>query len=242
MTMRELLDKVLAEGIEKLTEEERKQLTEYKDVDVEKLANDRAAKARKEAEARLKEAEEAKAEADRQLAALQEQIDAASGKEKTELEKLQNKLEKLAKELDAERAERQKAAEENERLVRGHKLDSIFSRFTNNEQQKLAPGVDPSDVRALLEVRLAGLDLDDEELVQQHLDKFRDRNKALFVAPQSGGTGSGGGDKGGGGGGRTPKKVDGSALLATATTGSLADAEAAVKAANDAVRSGATVG
>jgi len=242
MKYAELIKKVMAEGVDKLSEDEKAQLAAYQDVDVEKLANDRAAKARREETDKATKLAEEKQALQEQLTALQEQADKAQGKEKTDLEKLQAKVEKLTNDLKVVNESWLKAQADNKALVRKQKIDKVFAPL------KFVEGVDPEDAKALLERRLADLkdeDLDDEELVNERVEKFKVANKALIFVPGASGSGYGenGEGKGGEQGARKGKvtKIDGQKLLDDALGGSLEDAQKAVDEANEASRQGAAV-
>ncbi len=232
MRISDLLKKMRAG--EQLSDEEQTFVDSYSEPDVEKLANDRAAKARLEFSGKLKKADEEKSVLQQQLEALQQKIDAAEGKEKSELEKLQAKLEKLTTDLETEKAERTKAAAENAKLIRGQKVDKAFAKI------KLIEGVNVSDARVLVDHLLTDVDLDDEEMVDLKLDEFRQRNKPLILTESKSGTGSRG-DKGGAGGRGKISTVDTSALLEMATSGNIAEAEKALADAGAAIKAGAKV-
>lgn len=231
MKIKDLLKKVLDEGLEKLTPEERTMLDQYEDVDYEKLANDRAAKARREAEEKLAKMEEARKKLEQEMSDLMKKKDDEAHSKMTDLEKLQARLAKLEKDYAEAQQAREKAEKANVELARSVKLDKIFS------QLPLVEGVDPETARAALERRLSDADLDDPEMVQLRVQEFKDKNKALIRAVGVGGGGSG--NEGGSGaqrGGR--QEVDLDDLVTQAEQGDLEAAEKAVNGAGTAIKGG----
>ena len=232
MNIKELLAKVTAGEV--LNDEEKAFLEAYQEPDVDKAANDRAARARKEADGRVKTLSDEKTELEEQLAAMQVKIDEIEGKEQSELEKLTVKLEKLQKDLEAEKATRATAEQTNQSLVRDHQLDQVFGSI------ELIDNVDRADIRALFGLRMKEVDLEDEEATTTAIDAFKAKHPALIFVPQAGGSGSGGGTGGTGKGGK-PVKIDSAAVLDTALTGDMKSAEEAVNAANKAAQAGANI-
>jgi ATPase subunit of ABC transporter with duplicated ATPase domains len=223
MKIKDLLNKVMTEGLDKLTDEERQTLDQYQDIDYEKLANDRAAKARREMEDKLAKESKAREELAAQLKSLQEAKDKDEHSKLSDLEKMQAKLAQLEKNFNEAQSAREQAEQANHQLIRSTKLDKVFSNIP------LVDGVDPDTVRTSLDSRLKEVDLDDQEMVQLKVQEFMQRNKAIIRAPSASGGGSSGGS-GGGSGGRQ-QDVDLDALVTAAASG---DIEATEKMLNEA--------
>lgn len=231
MKIKDLLKKVLDTGLDSLTPEERALLDQYEDVDYEKLANDRAAKARREAEDKLAKMEEARKKLEVEMADLMKKKDDEAHSKMTDLEKLQARMAKLEKDHAEAVAAREKAEKANVELTRSVKLDKIFT------QLPLVEGVDAETVRAALERRLSDADLDDPEMVQLRVQEFKDKNKAIIRAAVNGGGGSGNdGGSGARGGGRS--EVDLDELVRKAEQGDLEGAEKAITGATQSIRDG----
>lgn len=170
---------------EALTDEEKTALEAY---DPDKVADSKAAAARKDAE---KQRDTLKA----QLEELQAKLDEAGNAGKSEVDKLKNQVEKLTKDIETHKAAVTKAEAEKRALVRGTKLDRILGGM------KFVDGLDVTLPRLALEKALADVkddDLDTEDTVKPILEAFRMKNKALLL------------DDSGGGGGTTPKGGAGS--------------------------------
>lgn len=235
MKIKELIEKAMAEGIDKLTDDEKAQLTAYQDVDYEKLANDRAAKARREVEEKMAKIETARKALEDKLTEVTANQEADKHTKMTDIEKLTAKLTKLEADFKQADEERKKLVSDNANLIRSHKIDKVFAGI------RLMDGVDPETARIALEHRLKEVDLDDAEMVNLKVQEFQQKNKAWISTGDKGGSGSGGGAGAGGTGGAGNKgsqDVDLDELIKTATNGDLAGAEKALKSAGDAVAGG----
>lgn len=232
MKIKDILKKALEEGLDKLTTDERALLEQYDDVDYEKLANDRAAKARREAEDKLAKLEEARKKLEQEHTELLKKKDDEAHSKMTDLEKLQARLAKLEKDYAEAQSAREKAEKAVVTLTRSVKLDKIFG------QLPLVEGVDAETVRAALERRLSDADLEDPEMVNLRVQEFKDKNKAIIRAVNTGGGGS---DNDAGGGARSrggKQEVDLDELVRQAEQGDLEGAEKAVAGAGTAIQSG----
>ena len=184
----------LAKG-EALTDEEKAELAA---IDLDKVADSKAAAARKKAEADLKAAKE-------RLEQLEAEAADKSNEGKTELEKVQKQLEKLNKDLAAKDAALAKADADRKKGIRDGKIGKLMSEI------KLMDGVDADLVRMGLERSLADVgddDLENGDTVKPIITGFVTKNKALIVGDTGGGAGTPGKDGAGGrGGSEDPMKM-----------------------------------
>lgn len=232
MNTKDLLNKLLKDGAAALTKEERAALEAFEEIDSDKLANDRAAKVRREMEAKLEAEKKRVADTEAKLA----ELEAAKAKEDegklSDLQKLQKQLDSYGDILKAERKAREDAEKRSLQLMRNGKIQSIADRI------KTIDGVDRGLVLQALEARLADVDLDDAEIVTMKIKEFSDANKALIRADGASGSGTHPG-AGTGGSGFSGDRPDVKSVLDLALRGNVADAEAAVKSANQAALAGA---
>lgn len=175
MTIKDILAKV-RKG-EALTDEEKAALEAF---DPDKVADSKAAAARKEAE---KQRDALKA----QLAELEGKLEEAGNAGKSEVEQLKGQVAKMAKAVEDSKALVAKAEGEKRALVRSTKLDRIMGNL------KIVEGVDQSLPRLALERVLADLkdeDLDVETAVNPLVEAFKAKNKAILLDQSGGGAGT----------------------------------------------------
>ncbi len=169
MNVKELIERLL-KG-EALTDAEKKALSEWQQPDVEKIANDRAAKARREAEA---DAAKAKAALDAAMAQLEE-LKQKDAETLTTAEKSAKRMEALEAQIKNLMEANAKAEADRARLIRDGKIDKLMSGIN------LIDGVSRDMVRGTLSTLLSDVDLDDEAVVTCHLEKFKNANSSIIA-------------------------------------------------------------
>lgn len=229
MTLKEIRDKLL-KG-ETLTDEE-KAILEAWDPDsrvdkteAQKEADRKAAAARKEAEAAVAQATE-KATA---LEAKIKELEASTGTSEQQAEK---KIELLTKQLGDLTAQIETEKQAAAAATRSSKMRQLASSLPWN-----ADVADPAYQDLLMNSKFKDLstdDLDNQTLVKPILDGLKEEKAALFTAKVPGGSGDHTTRPSAGG----TTVVEGDALLKTALTGTVEEAEKAVDAAHAAHRDG----
>lgn len=219
MNVKELIEKSL--NGEALTDAEKKALSEWQQPDVEKIANDRAAKARREAEA---DAAKAKAALDAAMAQLEE-LKQKDAETLTTAEKSAKRMEALEAQIKNLMEANAKAEADRARLIRDGKIDKLMSGIN------LIDGVSRDMVRGTLSTLLSDVDLDDEAVVTGHLEQFKNANSAIIAAGDFKGGGSKGGQYN-----STRNAPDLSSLTKIAMTGKISDAKKALDDATAAVQ------
>lgn len=173
------IEEVLAKVIkgEELTADEKAFAEKFETVDVDAVANSRAATARKDAEKKT-------AELQTQLETMKQQMDELRNKDLTADEKAKQATDKLLLELETVKAESVAAKAQNESMSRQHEIDKIYSGI------KVINGVSPDLVRSALASTLTDVDLTDKDTVKTKIDEFITGNQALIAADTGGGSGS----------------------------------------------------
>lgn len=198
MDIKQILAKA-AKG-ETLTDEEKSALAAF---DPDRVADSKAAAARKTAEQKLKEKEDALKALQTEIEAIREEADHKANANKPELDKLTAQLAKVQKQLDDQKKAFETVAAEKRALVRGTKLDRIMGGL------KFVDGLDASLPRLALEKALADLkdeDLDTDDLVKPIVEGFTSKNKAILLDASGGGAGTPA--KGGAGASTGGKPID----------------------------------
>ena len=189
MDIKAILAKV-AKG-EALTDGEKAFLITYQVPDVDAVANQRAAAARKEAEKKLLDMQT-------KIDEMTGQLEEATAGKGTEVEKLTAQLVKVQKTVDGITKERDALKGDLAKQGRQHRIDGLLSGI------KVVPGISQNVVRLAVENHLAGIeDLTNETEVTAAIAKFKDENKALLLADGGkGGAGTGAGAGAGGASGQ----------------------------------------
>ena len=189
MKLKDILGK-LAKG-EELTAEEKAFLTEY---DPEKVTNDAAAAARRDAEKKLADAQTALDALKKQAEDLQKEKDEAEKKKQagmTEAQKREQAFLDLTKKVESLEAEAAKAKAEAAKLTRRNAIREAAKIAGIS----IAPGtVSENLFFGMLETHLADTDVADAELLTAKLDAFKTENKGIIAAPGTAGTGGKSGD------------------------------------------------
>lgn len=171
MKVKDLMQKML-KG-EALNEEENAFLTQWNEPDVERIANTRAAAARRESEAKLLETQTA-------FDQMREEFELfKTGKNgpQQEMENLKKENQKLLKKWEEEKVS-------HANTKRSNKLSQIRTRIP------VIDGIAPSVVESLLGTYFGGVEnLEDEEAVQTVIAKLTEENKSLIRSASTAGTG-----------------------------------------------------
>ncbi len=162
---------------EDLTDEEKTFLADYVEPDVDKVANSRAAEARRDAEEKHNLTKE-------ELEKLQKKLEEIDNSKLSDSEKVKKQIEELDKQLAAEIVKGEALEKKNTGLSRDHKIEKIMRTL------RFVSGFDPESGKTLIANRLKDVDLDDKDAVAKVIEEFKAGNAALIAVDTDGGTGS----------------------------------------------------